>query len=343
MTNFFKSHFKWIFFASICCFLTIHFINKKDNSKVKFINVGTAAVTGLYYPTGGMICKMINNYTSTGDIKCSVQATSGSVYNLNVMRTGFMDMGIVQHDWAHNAYYAKMTFKNSPPMSNLRILLNLHQEAFTAVVRKDSDMYSFNDIKGKIVNIGAPGTGILGTMLTVLDTKGWDKDEDFKLASDLKSSEEAEALCDHKIDVMTDTIGHPNGALQEASSACKPNGGVRILKLENETINNLTSRFPYYKATKIPCNLYQLTDSEGKVQSCEDAPSIGVQAMLVTTDSLSDDVAYNVVKNMIEKISTLRSMHSLFSQLNDVDLVPTQKDIPIHPGALKYFKEKGLM
>ena len=314
--------------------------NHKNPESVSFLNIGTAAITGLYYPTGGLICKVLNSNTQNKDVKCSVQATTGSIYNINSMRKGYMDVGIVQYDWLYNAYFGKSSFQKFGAMQELRSLLNLHQEAFTVVVRGNSDMHTFNDIQGHKVNIGAPGTGILGTMMSVLEVKGWDKDTAFLLASDLKSSEEAEALCDHKIDVMTDTIGHPNGALQEASSACRLDNSIRILPLTQETIGNIVKRFPYYISTTIPCSVYQITPADNK---CEDIPTIGIQAMLATTSALDDHVAYTLVKSVFENISSLQSMHHLFANLTPESMVPNKPDIPIHPGALKYFKEQGLL
>jgi len=156
-------------------------------SAQSFITIGTGGVTGVYYPTGGAICRLVNKGRKEHGIRCSVESTGGSVYNLNTIRAGELDMGVAQSDWQYHAYNGTSKFEEQGPNKDLRAVFSVHAEPFTVVARKDSGIKHFNDLKGKRVNIGNPGSGQRGTMEAVMAAKGWTKD-DFALASELKSA-----------------------------------------------------------------------------------------------------------------------------------------------------------
>ncbi|MFM1892605.1 MAG: hypothetical protein RLZ44_1682, partial [Pseudomonadota bacterium] len=184
-----------------------------------FITIGTGGVTGVYYPTGGAICRLVNKGRKEHGIRCSVESTGGSVYNLNTIRAGELDMGVAQSDWQYHAYHGTSQFAENGPNKELRAVFSVHAEPFTVVARKDSGVKTFDDLKGKRVNIGNPGSGQRGTMEVVMEALGWTKD-DFALASELKSAEQSAALCDNKIDAMVFTVGHPSGSIKEATTSC---------------------------------------------------------------------------------------------------------------------------
>ena len=185
----------------------------------KFITIGTGGVTGVYYPTGGAICRLVNRGRKEHGIRCSVESTGGSVYNLNTIRAGELDMGVAQSDWQFHAYNGTSKFEDQGANKELRAVFSVHPEPFTVVARADSGITTFDDLKGKRVNIGNPGSGQRGTMDVVLNAMGWSTG-DFALASELKSSEQAQALCDNKIDAMIFTVGHPSGSIKEATTSC---------------------------------------------------------------------------------------------------------------------------
>ena len=181
-----------------------------------FITIGTGGVTGVYYPAGGAICRLVNKDRAEHGIRCSVEATGGSVYNINTMRAGELDMGVVQSDIQYNAYKGEgAEFKEAGPFEELRAVFSLHPEPFTVVARADSGIQTFDDLKGKRVNVGNPGSGQRATMEVLMAAKGW-KMSDFALASELKSAEQAQALSDNNVDAIVFTVGHPNGSIQEA-------------------------------------------------------------------------------------------------------------------------------
>ena len=192
-----------------------------DSSKKQYILIGTGSMTGVYYPIGSSICRFIAADYGNDDnsIVCSISSTTGSVYNLNSMRHANMDIGIVQSDLEYYAYNGIGLYEKMPAMRHLRILSSLHKEYLTIVVRANSNISVIDDIKGKRVNIGSPGTGVRIAMLKLLNEKKWGR-KDFAVMAELKSSEQAQALCDNKIDVMVDVVGHPNAAIQEAAATC---------------------------------------------------------------------------------------------------------------------------
>jgi TRAP transporter TAXI family solute receptor len=188
-------------------------------AETTFVTIGTGGVTGVYYPTGGAIARLVNKGRKEHGIRCSVESTGGSVYNLNAIAAGELDMGVAQSDWQYHAYNGTSKFEDAGPNKDLRAVFSVHPEPFTVVARADSGVKDFMDLKGKRVNIGNPGSGQRGTMEVLMEAFGWTMD-DFKLASELKAAEQSSALCDNKIDAMVYTVGHPNGSIKEATTSC---------------------------------------------------------------------------------------------------------------------------
>ncbi len=181
-------------------------------SAQEFITIGTGSVTGVYYPTGGAICKLVNKDRKQHNVRCSVESTGGSIYNVNTMRAGELDFGIVQSDWQYHGYNGTSKFKEQGSYKKLRAVFSLHTEPFNIIARTDAGINSVADLKGKRVNIGNPGSGDRATMGVVMDAMGW-TNADFKLASELKGSERSQALCDNKIEPSSMSL-----AIQTAQS-----------------------------------------------------------------------------------------------------------------------------
>ena len=176
----------------------------------QYVTIGTGGVTGVYYPTGGSICRLVNKDRASHGVRCTVESTGGSVYNINTIRAGELDLGVAQSDWQYHAYNGTSKFADAGAFTDLRAVFSVHPEPFTVVARADSGIRDLMDLKGKRVNIGNPGSGQRGTMEVLMEALGWDKST-FALASELKSSEQSKALCDNKIDAMVFTVGHPSG------------------------------------------------------------------------------------------------------------------------------------
>lgn len=299
-------------------------------SAEQFITIGTGGVTGVYYPTGGAICRLVNKGRKDHGIRCSVESTGGSIYNLNTIRSGELDMGVAQSDWQYHAFNGTSKFADKGANKDLRAVFSVHAEPFTVVARADAAIKAFDDLKGKRVNIGNPGSGQRGTLEVVMEAKGWTMD-DFALASELKASEQASALCDNKIDAMVYTVGHPSGAIKEATTSCDS----KLVTVTGNVINGLIKEHPYYRAATIPGGMYR--------GNADDVETFGVGATFVTSTSVPDEVVYQVVKAVFENFDTFRNLHPAFRHLKKEDMVKSGLSAPLHPGAAKYYKEAGLM
>jgi len=295
-----------------------------------FVTIGTGGVTGVYYPTGGAICRLVNKTRKEHGIRCSVESTGGSVYNLNMIAAGELDMGVAQSDWQYHAYNGTSKFEKKGPNKDLRAVFSVHPEPFTVVARADSGIKDFKELKGKRVNIGNPGSGQRGTMEVVMGAVGWTKD-DFKLASELKSAEQSKALCDNKIDAMVFTVGHPSGSIKEASTSCDS----VLVNVTGPEIDKLVADNAYYRMATIPGGMYRGTDS--------DTNTFGVGATFVTSSKVSEDVIYNVVKAVFENFDQFKKLHPSFSDLKKEEMIKDGLSAPLHKGAVKYYKEAGLM
>ncbi|GAA0795809.1 TAXI family TRAP transporter solute-binding subunit [Marinobacterium sediminicola] len=295
-----------------------------------FITIGTGGVTGVYYPTGGAICRLVNKDRAEHGIRCSVESTGGSVYNLNTIRAGELDLGVAQSDWQFHAYNGTDKFADQGANPDLRSVFSLHAEPFTVVARADSGIKNFNDLKGKRVNIGNPGSGQRGTIEVVMQAKGWTTD-DFSLASELKASEQASALCDNKIDAMVYVVGHPSGAIKEATTSCDS----VVVEVKDETIEKLIADNSYYRHATVPGDMYR--------GNPEDVMTFGVGATIVSSAKVPDDVVYHVVKAVFENFDTFRKLHPAFANLKKEEMVRDALTAPLHPGAEKYYKEAGLL
>jgi TRAP transporter TAXI family solute receptor len=295
-----------------------------------FITIGTGGVTGVYYPTGGAICRLVNKGRKEHGIRCSVESTGGSVYNLNTIRAGELDMGVAQSDWQYHAYNGTSKFEEAGPNKELRAVFSVHPEPFTVVARKDSGIKTFDDLKGKRVNIGNPGSGQRGTMEVVMATKGWTND-DFTLVSELKAAEQSQALCDNKIDAMIYTVGHPNGSIKEATTSCD----TVLVSVSGPEIDKLVADNAYYRKAVIPGGMY--------TGSPDDVSTFGVAATFVSSTNTPEGTVYQVVKAVFDNFDDFRKLHPAFGHLTKEEMTKDGLSAPLHDGAAKYYKEAGLM
>ena len=239
-------------------------------------------------------------------------------------------MGVAQSDWQYHAYNGTSKFKTKGAFKDLRAVFSVHPEPFTVVARVDSGIKNFDDLKGKRVNIGNPGSGQRGTMEVVMDAKGWTKDS-FKVASSLKAAEQSKALCDNKIDAMVYVVGHPSGSIKEATTTCDT-------KLVNETgpvIDKLIADNPYYRSATIPGGMY--------MGNKNDTTTFGVGATFITSAKVPENVVYTVVKSVFENFDAFKKLHPAFANLKKEEMVKDALSAPLHRGALKYYKEAGLI
>ncbi|MTI14744.1 TAXI family TRAP transporter solute-binding subunit [Sansalvadorimonas verongulae] len=296
----------------------------------QFVTIGTGGVTGVYYPTGGAICRLVNKNRREHGIRCSVESTGGSVYNLNTIRAGEMDMGIAQSDWQFHAYNGTSRFENMGANKDLRAVFSIHAEPFTVVARKDSGITNFEDLKGKRVNIGNPGSGQRGTMEVVMNAWGMTT-SDFRLTTELKAAEQSKALCDNKIDAMVYVVGHPNGSIKEATSSCD----TVLVNVQGPAITKLIDNAPYYRTATIPGGMYQGNPN--------DVTTFGVGATFVSSTNTPDASIYQIVKSVFENFDDFRKLHPAFANLKKEEMIQDGLSAPLHSGAARFYKEAGLI
>ncbi|MEX5727164.1 TRAP transporter TAXI family solute receptor [Rhodovulum iodosum] len=294
----------------------------------EFITIGTGGVTGVYYPTGGAICRLVNKGRKDHGIRCSVESTGGSVYNLNTIRAGELEFGVAQSDWQFHAYNGSSRFEEDGAFEGLRAVFSVHPEPFTVVARADAGISEFDELEGKRVNIGNPGSGQRGTMEVVMEAKGWTMD-DFELATELKAAEQSAALCDNQIDAMVYTVGHPSGSIQEATTSCES----VVVSVNGPAIDELIAEHPYYRKATIPGGMYRGTD--------EDVSTFGVGATFVTSTDVSEEAVYQVVKAVFDNFDDFTNLHPAFANLKPEEMIKDGLSAPLHDGAAKYYREMG--
>lgn len=295
----------------------------------RFITIGTGGQTGVYYVVGQSICRLVNRNTAETGIKCTAPSTGGSIANINAIQAGDMTMGVAQSDWQFHAYNGDVPeFEGDKKFEDLRAVFSVHPEPFNVVARADSGIETFEDLKGKRVNVGNPGSGQRGTMEVVLDAVGWTMG-DFSLASELKPAEQSAALGDNKVDAIIYTVGHPNGSIQEATSTVD----ARLIPVTGEAIDKLVDDNPYYAKATIPGGMYTGSD--------EDVETFGVKATFVTSADVPEDMVYEVVKSVFDNFDRFKGLHPAFANLEPETMIAEGNSAPLHPGAEKYYKEQG--
>ncbi|MEP1931117.1 MAG: TAXI family TRAP transporter solute-binding subunit [Roseibium sp.] len=294
----------------------------------QFITIGTGGVTGVYYPTGGAICRLVNKGRKDHGIRCSVESTGGSVYNINTVREGELEFGVAQSDWQYHAYNGTSKFADKGKFEELRAVFSVHPEPFTVVARADAGIKNFSDLKGKRVNIGNPGSGQRGTMEVLMEALGWTTD-DFALATELKAAEQSAALCDNQIDAMVYTVGHPSGSIQEATTACDS----VLVTVDGPAVAKLIEDNSYYRSATIPGGMYRGNDG--------DTNTFGVGATFVSSSAVADDTVYTLVKSVFDNFDAFKKLHPAFANLKPEEMANDGLSAPIHPGAAKFYAEKG--
>jgi len=296
----------------------------------KFITIGTAGELGVYYPAGGAICRLVKRGIKEHGIRCFVEPTSGSVYNLKALRAGELDLALAQTDWLYHAYKGTDDFAESGPDKKLRAIFSLHTEAFTVLVRADSGIKNIHQLKGRRIGMGDDGSGMRATGEEFLKAEGWNR-ESFAEMLELKPTELGKALCAGKVDAIFFTTGHPNGSTQEITGKC----ATHLINVEGPEIDKLIKSNPYYLRVSLPGGMY--AGSPGVINS------FGVKATLVTSARVDDDIIYQVVKAVFDNLDNFKTLHPVFSTLDKTTMVSEGLIVPLHPGALRYYKEAGLI
>ena len=296
----------------------------------KFMTIGTGGVTGVYYAAGGAICRLVNKDRAKHGFRCSVESTGGSVVNINTIKAGELDFGVSQSDVQYNAFNGAKQFEKDGKHTDLRAVFSIHPEPFTVLSRKEANITKFDDLKGKRFNVGNPGSGTRAAMDEYLASSGG-KISDFGLAAELKADEHGAALCDNKIDGFFYGVGHPSANIQDPITTC----GARLVPMTGPAVDKLVKANSYYAKVNIPGGLYAGHPNP--------TPTYGVLASFVTSAKVPDVAVYELVKAVFENFDEFKKLHPAFVGLDPKNMIKDGLSAPLHPGAVKYYKEKGWM
>jgi uncharacterized protein len=296
----------------------------------RIVTIGTGGVTGVYYPAGGAICRLVNRGRKEHGVRCTVESTGGSISNLESIRKKDLELGVVQSDMLYHAYNGSEVFADVGADRNLRVLFSLHSEPFTIVSRKDANIVTFDDLKGKRVSLGQTGSGMRATIEDLAARKGWNS-KTFTRVSDIKANDLTQALCGGDIHAMVYAAGHPNGAIEQVTSTCP----TRLVEVTGPVIDKMIADHPFYSRAIIPARMYDGNPKETK--------TFGVKAVLVAPSDLDEEIVYQMVKAVFDNLDNFKTLHPVFATLDAKHMVLDTDVAPIHPGALRYYKEKGLI
>jgi len=308
---------------------------KKSTSKEEgityrhFATIGTGSETGVYYSAGEAISKMVNKKIDVYGQKVTVESTGGSVFNINAVMNGNLEFGIVQSDRQTQAWEGTDKWKEAGSQKDLRAICALYPESVTLIAAVDAGINSIEDLKGKVVSIGNPGSSNRGNAVIALENAGLNWETDIQ-AESLNASETAKMLQDGHIDAFFYTVGHPNDSFKKAADGKRK---VKFIPITN--IDKLLEKYPYYTKSVIPIDFYP------NAANTEDVQTFGVKATLITSSSVHDDIVYAVTKEIFDSLDEFKALHPAFNILTKENMMEGLT-VPFHPGALKYFTEAGL-
>lgn len=295
----------------------------------KFVSLGTGGVTGVYYAAGGAICRIANRQATENGFRCSVESTGGSVFNVNTIQAGELDFAFAQSDVGFAAYGGHGQFEGAA-IEELRSLFSLHAEPLTFVTHPDSNIKTFDDLKGKRFNVGNPGSGQRASMEEYLNELKLDLTY-FGLASELRPDEHGTALCDKKIDGFVYSVGHPSANIQDPTSTCQ----AKLMSIDGPAVDKLVDENSYYARAVIPGGLY--------ANNPDDTHTYGVLATVLSSTRVDEDTVYKLVKTVFENLEDFKQLHPALATLEKESMVKDGLTAPLHPGAEKYYKEVGLL
>ncbi len=306
----------------------------------EFFTIGTGGPTGVYFQVGNSVCKMLHKQAISAEhgrkkgtnkaYRCTAPSTGGSNYNIGQIKAGEFQFCVAQSDWQFHAVNGSSKWEGKK-FGDLRAVFSVHNEPFQIWARKKAKVKSFDGLKGKVVNIGNPGSGQRGTMEELMKAMGADMSM-FKGTTELTSSQQVKALCDGKIDAFGYSVGFPNGAMEEAATCAAK---AMPINLTGGPVQGLIDGADYYAKAVIPKGTY--------TGQKKDVTTFGVKATFVTGANVPEELVYLVTKAVMENFDDFKKQHPAFGFLEKKNMVKDGLSAPLHPGAVKYYKEAGLM
>jgi TRAP transporter TAXI family solute receptor len=298
-----------------------------------FVTIGSGDFTGVYFPTGLTIAKMINDKRNQYGIRAAVESTRGSVFNLNAITAGYMEFGLAQSDIQYQAVKGLSEWKKKGPQEELRAVFSIHHESVCLVAAVDAGIKTIGDLRGKRVNLGNPGSGQYQNAIDALQAVGLHPRKDID-AEKVKAAEAPILLQDKRIDAFFCTVGHPSETLQNATSGERK---VRFIPITGAGIDQLVADQNYYTKTTVPVTkFYPGAENPAEVKT------FGVIATLCTSSKIPDNIVYTVTKEVFDNFAEFKRQHPALGDLAKQDMLKGLT-APFHSGAIKYFKEVELM
>jgi TRAP transporter TAXI family solute receptor len=292
--------------------------------------MGTGVVAGVYYPVGVALCRLVNDGRAEHGLRCSAQPSEGSLANIAALREGAIALAIVQSDVQADALAGEGPFADAGAFEGLRSVMSLHGEPLTIVARADAGIAGLEDLAGKRVALGSPGSGTRALADALIDALGWTA-ETFAATPDIGPARAADALCGGEIDAFLYAVGHPALAIQEVTAACD----VTLVGAAGPAVDALVASDPALTPATIPGGLYRGVE--------EPVETFGVRATVVTRADVPDDVIGTIVAGVFDDLPTLRSLHPALAHLDPQAMASEGLSAPLHPGAERYFRERGLI
>lgn len=289
--------------------------------------MATGGTAGTYYPLGGAMAQIINSRVK--DVNVSIQSTGASVANIRMIQNGEVDLALVQTDIADYAWNGTEMFKDDGKLQNFRVIASLYPELIQVVARAESGIDSIADLKGKKVSVGAPGSGTEANARQILEIYGLTY-KDLAQVQYLSFAESAEAFKDKHIDAFFVTAGIPNAGIQDTATMHK----IQVLPVPDNMYKNLHDKYGFYGQALIPAGCY--------INQTEQVKTVAVQAVLIARRDLDEDVVYGMTAALFDNLSELAATHAKGKEMS-LEGALVGVSTPLHPGAEKYFKEKGIV
>lgn len=291
--------------------------------------IGTGGLAGNYHSVGLALRRILANNPATSELQFDERTSSGSVSNINAIVRGEIQFGIAQADHQYQAVNGLDEWSDKGPQTELRAIFSLYADSVTLVAGADTDIRSMEDLKGKLVDIGAPGSGTLSNAVDGLRAAGIDWQKDIEV-SQANLDDRLAMFMRGEIDAFFYTVSHPNIEIKFATFSVR---GARIIPLND--IDSLIDSSPFYSRVLIPSGTYLMANNDVDIET------IGVYATLLTSAQVSEDVVYAVTKAVFENVESSTDLRSEFGALLS-DQFSKSLTAPMHPGAAKYYREVGI-
>lgn len=318
----------WLLVPFLCVF--IFSAAGPATGKDKFLAMGTSDTSGVYFPVGEGICELINKGRLKHNVRCTNYSTGGSVYNIQAMASGELDLAITTSDLAYQAFMGQGLFEDFGPNTGLRSIASLYENPVAIIVKNDSGIEGFADLPGHTINVGNRGSGKREVAELLFKAMGW-KVSDFKKISELSTSKMEKAFCDGEVDIIIQAMGIPAPFYDRITGQC--NG--KFINIPPDVIAKLISENPYFQVTAIPGGMYP--------HNPQPVQTVSNNAILITSERIHEESIKEVVEAVFTDIDKFKKYHPALHNSNVSSMVKGASIIPFHAGAEKYYRQKNML